>query len=96
MERAADFEFTVTESGAEVLLLENLFIKRHKPRYNALLKDDKTYLLLHQDRPHEDFPQVYITKRFKHEGVRYFDPFASAGLVRKTLDLPDPSQRMLA
>ena len=44
----------------------------------------------------EDFPQVYITKRFKHEGARYFGPFASAGLVRKTLDLPDPSQRMLA
>ena len=52
MERAAGFEFTVTESGAEVLLLENLFIKRHKPRYNALLKDDTTYLPLHQGRPH--------------------------------------------
>ncbi len=86
MERAADFEFTVTESEAEALLLENLFIKKHKPRYNARLKDDKTYPYIKIDLK-EAFPQVYITRRVKQDGARYFGPFASAGSVRKTLDL---------
>lgn len=86
MERAADFELTVTESESEALLLENLFIKKHKPRYNARLKDDKTYPYIKIDLK-EDFPQVYITRRVRQDGARYFGPFASAGSVRKTLDI---------
>ena len=78
----------------ESLLLENLFIKRHKPRYNTRLKGDKTYPYI-KIYLMEDVPQIYITRRAKHDDTRYFGPFVSAGSVRKTLDLPDHSQRML-
>ncbi|MBI4306359.1 MAG: excinuclease ABC subunit UvrC, partial [Chloroflexi bacterium] len=84
--RLADFEFIVTESEQEALLLENSFIKRHQPYYNTRLRDDKTYPYIKIDL-REDFPQVYITRRTANDGARYFGPFASAGSVRKTLDL---------
>ena len=82
----ADFEFIVTESVQEALLLENLLIKQHKPFYNARLKDDKTYPYIKIDLA-EEFPQVYFTRRVLADGARYFGPFASAGSVRKTMDL---------
>ena len=82
----ADFEYIVTESVQEALLLENLLIKQHKPFYNARLKDDKTYPYIKIDL-REEFPQVYFTRRVLADGARYFGPFASAGSVRKTMDL---------
>ena len=82
----ADFEFIVTESVQEALLLENLLIKQHKPFYNARLKDDKTYPYIKIDLT-EEFPQVYFTRRVLADGARYFGPFASASSVRKTMDL---------
>ena len=82
----ADFEFIVTESVQEALLLENLLIKQHKPFYNARLKDDKTYPYIKIDLA-EEFPQVYFTRRVLADGARYFGPFASASSVRKTMDL---------
>jgi excinuclease ABC subunit C len=84
--RIADFEYIVTESEQEALLLENSLIKKHKPRYNVRLKDDKTYPYIKVDLA-EDFPRVYVTRRTANDGARYFGPFASAGSVRKTLDL---------
>ena len=84
--RIEDFEYIVTESVQEALLLENLLIKEHRPRYNARLKDDKTYPYIKID-PTEEFPQVYFTRRVLADGARYFGPFASAGSVRKTMDL---------
>ncbi len=84
--RIADFEYIVTESEQEALLLENSFIKRHKPRYNARLKDDKTYPFIKVDLT-DPFPRIYVTRRAADDGSRYFGPFASAGSVRKTLDL---------
>ncbi len=81
-----DFEYIVTESEQEALLLENSLIKQHKPRYNARLKDDKTYPYIKVDL-NEDFPRVYVTRRTTRDNARYFGPFASAGSVRKTLDL---------
>ena len=84
--RIADFEYIVTESEQEALLLENSLIKRHRPRYNARLKDDKTYPYIKVDLT-EPFPRVYVTRRTSHDGAKYFGPFASAGSVRKTLDL---------
>ena len=84
--RIADFEFIVTESEQEALLLENSLIKKHKPRFNVRLKDDKTYPYIKVDLA-EDFPRVYVTRRTANDGARYFGPFASAGSVRKTLDL---------
>ena len=81
-----DFECIVTDTEAEALILENTLIKRHKPRYNARLKDDKTYPYLKIDLA-EDFPKVYITRKVAKDGARYFGPFASAGSVRQTMDL---------
>ena len=81
-----DFEFIVTESEAEALILENNLIKKQKPKYNARLKDDKTYPYL-KIGVNEDFPQVYITRRVSSDGARYFGPYASAGSVRKTMSL---------
>ena len=81
-----DFEYIVTDSEAEALILENTLIKRYKPRYNARLKDDKTYPYLKIDLT-EDFPRVYITRRVAKDGARYFGPFATANTVRKSMDL---------
>ena len=86
VKRIADFEFIVTESVQEALLLENLLIKQRKPFFNARLKDDKTYPYIKIDLA-EAFPQVYFTRRILADGARYFGPFASAGSVRKTMDL---------
>ena len=81
-----DFEFIVTDTEAEALILENTLIKSYKPFYNARLKDDKTYPFLKIDLK-EDFPRVYITRQVNDDGARYFGPFATAGSVRQTMDL---------
>ena len=81
-----DFECIVTDTEAEALILENTLIKRYRPRYNARLKDDKTYPFLKIDLS-EEFPRVYITRKIAKDGARYFGPFATAGSVRKTMDL---------
>ena len=86
MGQVDDFECIVTDTDAEALILENTLIKRHKPRYNARLKDDKTYPYLKIDLA-EDFPKVYITRKVAKDGGRYFGPFATAGTVRQTMDL---------
>ena len=84
--RIADYEFIITHSSAEALILENTLIKKYKPPFNARLKDDKTYPFLKIDLA-EEFPQIYITRRVNNDGARYFGPFATAGSVRKTMDL---------
>ena len=84
--KIADFEYIVTETVTEALLLENLLIKRHKPFYNARLKDDKSYPYIKIDL-NEPFPQLYFTRRVVADGARYFGPFASAKSVRRTMDL---------
>ena len=84
--KVADYEYIVTESEQEALILECNLIKEHQPPYNARLKDDKSYPFIKIDVS-EDFPQVYITRRVKKDGSRYFGPFASAGSVRRTLSL---------
>ena len=84
--RVSDFEFIITDSEAEALILECTLIKQFHPYYNARLKDDKTYPYLKIDLS-EDFPQVYITRRILQDGARYFGPFATAGSVRKTMDI---------
>ena len=82
-----DFNYIVAESEREALLLENSLIKRHKPRFNARLKDDKTYPYIKVDLE-DDFPRVYFTRRrSSRDKARYFGPYASAYSVRTTLDL---------
>ena len=82
----ADIEFILTGSEQEALLLEATLVKRHQPFYNVRLKDDKHYPYLKIDVT-EDWPRVQITRRISSDGSRYFGPFASAGSVRRTLDL---------
>jgi excinuclease ABC subunit C len=81
-----DFEFILTNSEQEALILECNMIKKYTPRYNVSLKDNKTFPYLKID-VNEDWPRVYITRRVRKDGARYFGPFASAGSVRKTLRL---------
>ncbi|PIE80111.1 MAG: excinuclease ABC subunit C [Chloroflexi bacterium] len=82
----ADIEIITTDSELEALLLENTLIKKHQPRYNIRLKDDKRYpyiKVLWQD----DFPKVMVTRRMERDGSRYFGPYTSVWAVHQTLDL---------
>ena len=82
--RVADIDFYVTSSEQEALILELNLIKRHHPRYNVRLKDDKTFPYL-KINLREEWPRVHITRRLEQDGSRYFGPFASAKSVRQTL-----------
>ena len=81
-----DFEFIVTNSEQEALILECTLVKKYVPQYNVQLKDSKTFPYL-KINLNEDWPGVYVTRRIQKDGSRYFGPFASAGSVRKTLRL---------
>ncbi len=82
--RVADLDFYVTASEQEALILELNLIKRHHPRYNVRLKDDKTFPYL-KINTGEDWPRIQVTRRLEQDGARYFGPFASARSVRRTL-----------
>jgi excinuclease ABC subunit C len=87
VEQIADFEFIVTGSAQEALILEANLVKHHQPFFNVRLKDDKHYPYLKIDL-NDPWPRVEITRRVQPDGgIRYFGPYASAGSVRKTLDL---------
>jgi excinuclease ABC subunit C len=84
--RVASIEFLVTETEAEALLAEQQFIKRHRPRFNIRLRDDKSYPYIGISLD-EEFPRVYFTRE-RHRSARiYFGPYSSAKRVRETLDL---------
>jgi excinuclease ABC subunit C len=85
VKRIADLEFIVVDSEAEALVLESNLIKKHKPRFNVLLKDDKQYP--HLKMTNEPFPKVVITRKILRDGANYYGPFLPASLARKTLDL---------
>src|ERR1700712_4453461 len=82
---AADLEFVATDTESEALLLENNWIKKKKPRYNILLKDDKTYPYLKLTR--EEFPRIAFTRRIREDRADYFGPFLPGGLARKAIKL---------
>ena len=77
-------ETIITDNEKEALLLENTLIKKHHPRFNIRLRDDKTYVSLRMD-PREDFPFLQLVRRVKKDGARYFGPFPSGGAVKETL-----------
>ncbi len=81
----ADFEFIVVDNEVEALVLESNLIKKHKPRFNVLLKDDKSYP--HLKLTNEPFPKVVVTRRIVRDGSYYFGPFLPTVLARKTLNL---------
>ena len=80
------FEVVITATEKEALILEANLIKRHKPRYNIVLKDDKRYPLLRLNVKHS-YPNLQIVRKIKNDGARYFGPYASAGAVRQTLKI---------
>ncbi|MGE0228228.1 MAG: excinuclease ABC subunit UvrC [Dehalococcoidia bacterium] len=79
-------DHVLTRNEAEALLLEATLVKRHQPQYNVRLKDDKHYPYLKVD-VQNPWPRVTITRRVESDGARYFGPYASAGSVRRTLDV---------
>ncbi len=80
----ADVDFIVTASELEALILEANLIKRHRPKYNVRLKDDKRYPYIRVTWQ-EDFPKVLIVRRMEQDGARYFGPFTAAWAVQQTL-----------
>lgn len=83
--RIADFDIIVTQSELEALLLEMNLIKQHRPQYNILLKDDKSYPYI-KVTVQEEWPRVAYVRRVEKDGARYFGPYASPGSVYKALD----------
>ena len=86
LEKMVDFECIVTDSEVEALILEQNLIKEHRPRYNVMLKDDKSYPYLKVTLK-ENYPRVFITRRRVKDGSRYFGPYARVGAVNDTLRL---------
>lgn len=85
MGRVGDIDCIVTDNEKEALLLENTLIKKHRPRYNLQLRDDKSYVSLKltmKDR----FPRVSVTRQIKRDGSLYFGPYPSGGAVRETAE----------
>lgn len=86
MDAIEDVEFIMTDTEGEALALENNLIKQYKPKYNILLRDDKTYPYIRLT-VQEPFPRAIITRRIRKDGSLYYGPFFPAGLARKTLRL---------
>lgn len=82
----ARFEYIVTDSELEALVLENNLIKEHLPKYNTLLKDDKTYPYI-KVTVGEDYPRILFAREMKKDKARYFGPYTSAGAVKDTIEL---------
>ena len=82
----ARFEYIVTDSELEALVLENNLIKEHSPKYNTLLKDDKTYPYI-KVTVGEDFPRILFSREMKKDKSRYFGPYSSAAAVKDTIEL---------
>ncbi len=86
VEKIADFETIMTGSEVEALILECNLIKKHRPRYNISLKDDKSYPYV-KVTLQEEFPRVFVTRRILKDGARYFGPYTNATAVHESLKL---------
>ena len=86
MGHARDVDWMVTGTAAEALLLESNLIKEHNPRFNIILRDDKSYPYIKVTLD-EDYPRVYVTRRVVEDGARYFGPFTQVKLLRRNLAL---------
>jgi len=83
--KIARIDFTIVDTEIDAWLLENSLIKKHKPRYNVSLKDDKTYPWIVIKNEH--FPRVFWTRKYIKDGSRYYGPYASAGMMHIVLDM---------
>jgi excinuclease ABC subunit C len=81
-----EFEYIVTDTELEALILECNLIKKHKPKFNILLKDDKTYPYI-KITLSEDYPRILIARRVEKDGSKYFGPYSNAGAVKETTAL---------
>lgn len=86
VEKIADIETIVTSSEVEALILECNLIKKYRPRYNIMLKDDKSYPYL-KVTVQEDYPRLYVTRRQLRDGAKYYGPYADAGAMHATVKL---------
>ncbi len=84
--KIAWFEYVVTDSELEALVLENNLIKENQPKYNTLLKDDKTYPYI-KVTIGEDYPRIFMTRKVRKDNARYYGPYTSAGAVKDTIEL---------
>ncbi|MAU08913.1 MAG: excinuclease ABC subunit C [Anaerolineaceae bacterium] len=82
--KVRNIEYIITENEVKALILEDTLIKKHKPRYNVMLKDDKRYPYI-RITWHEDYPKVETTRRVENDGARYFGPYAAMWAVQDTL-----------
>ena len=79
------FEYIVTDNEAEALILECNLIKKNMPKFNVLLKDDKTYPYI-KINVQSDYPDVYVTRRILNDGAKYFGPYANSGAAKEMVD----------
>lgn len=86
LQKAADLEYIVTDNEVEALILEANLIKEHRPRYNVLLRDDKSYPYLKMTI-NEDYPRVFVTRTVSRDGARYFGPYTAVRDLRETLEV---------
>ena len=80
------FEYIVTDSELEALVLENNLIKEHRPKYNTMLVDDKTYPYI-KVTVAEEYPRILFSREMKKDKSKYFGPYTSAGAVKDTIEL---------
>ncbi|MEW6615489.1 MAG: excinuclease ABC subunit UvrC [Thermodesulfobacteriota bacterium] len=86
LSQAEDIDCIITDTEKEALILENNLIKKHKPRYNVNLKDDKTYFSL-RFNIQDEFPRLSLVRKVKKDGARYFGPYSSSYAVKDTLKM---------
>ena len=80
------FEYIITDSELEALVLECNLIKEHRPKYNTMLKDDKSYPFI-KVTVHEPYPRVLFARRMKKDKAKYFGPYTSGGAVKDVIEL---------
>ena len=83
--RTDHFEYIVVDNEAEALVLECNLIKKNRPKFNVLLKDDKTYPYIKVDVK-SDFPNVFLTRRILNDGAKYFGPYANSGAAKEMVN----------
>ena len=93
VQNIARFEYIITDSELEALVLECNLIKEHTPKYNTMLRDDKTYPYIRVTMG-EDFPRVMLSREIKKDKSRYFGPYTSVGAVKDTIDLINKIYRL--
>ncbi|MCR4436214.1 MAG: excinuclease ABC subunit UvrC [Clostridiales bacterium] len=86
VERIREFEYIVTHSELEALILECNLIKKYKPKYNILLKDDKSYPYI-KVTMNEEYPRILMTRRIEKDGAKYYGPYSNATAVKETIEL---------